>query len=37
MSSNGSKSTKVRARLNHPVTDTDGHTGRAHQRIVPAL
>lgn len=26
MSSNGSKSAKVRAQLNHPVIDTDGHT-----------
>jgi hypothetical protein len=26
MSSNGSKSAQVRARLNHPVIDTERHT-----------
>jgi hypothetical protein len=26
MSANGSKSAKVRAKLNHPIIDTDGHT-----------
>lgn len=26
MSSNGSKSAKVRAQLNYPIIDTDGHT-----------
>jgi hypothetical protein len=26
MSTNGSKSAKVRAKLNHPIIDTDGHT-----------
>lgn len=26
MSANGSKSSKVRAQLNHPIIDTDGHT-----------
>ena len=26
MSANDSKSAKVRARLNHPIIDTDGHT-----------
>ena len=26
MSENGSKSAKVRAQLNHPIIDTDGHT-----------
>ena len=26
MSANGSKSAKVRAQLNHPIIDTDGHT-----------
>ena len=26
MAANGSKSAKVRAQLNHPIIDTDGHT-----------
>ncbi len=26
MSANGSKSARVRAKLNHPIIDTDGHT-----------
>src|SRR5512144_2084237 len=26
MSANGSKSAKIRAKLNHPIIDTDGHT-----------
>jgi hypothetical protein len=26
MSANGSKSARIRAQLNHPIIDTDGHT-----------